>query len=401
MKDNSITSSSKNHDTDKSLAIIISGDQWAGAAVQVYNAITALKQIGHNNLVVVILNEGELKLRLELLEVPIVLLDETKLSGFELIRRLSRFIRSEKPSIIHLHEYKAQILTSIAVIFSGFKGPLIRTVHSRLAPPAGRDQKRMRLFQYLDKLSIGHFSTGVIAVSQEIADSLSALSCRTPFWTIHNGISILPPDQYEDRQTVRDRFGIGNNTIWIGSAIRLESVKNPLMLIKSASILKEKGLSFKISIFGEGSLAGNLETEIRQCNLDDYVLLHGHSPNVNKLMHAWDIFTLTSHHEGIPMSLLEAMSAGVVPVCTAVGGIPEVIEDSNSGVLVANDDEFALSREIEKLIQNDELRQSIAKNAQSRIENNFNATDLAWKYESIYKILTSEEESNSLEGPQS
>jgi glycosyltransferase involved in cell wall biosynthesis len=235
-------------------------------------------------------------------------------------------------------------------------------------------------------LSIRYFTAGIIAVSQEIRDSFDAASIRTPSWTIPNGISIPELESDMDCADTKEKFGIPPGTLWLGSAIRLEPIKNPDLLLQMASILRAKSLSFCLSIFGDGSLKDKLEREIERLELQEYVKLHGHSTEVKRIMRCWDVFLLTSLHEGVPMSLLEAMSVSVVPVCTEVGGIPEVVQNDETGVLVPCNDASALSDAVQQLMLNETMRTRLGNNAELLIKEKYDALAMARKYLEVYQI---------------
>lgn len=366
------------------LAILGSGDLWAGAAVQIYNTIAGLAETGKYELFVVTLNDGELADRVRELGVSVVVVPESRLGAWSISRRVGRLLREYDPDLVHLHEYKLQVLTTLARFTIGFRAPIVRTFHGRPTRSSGWSSLRMKCSQYLDRLCLRWFTSGVISVSDELGDYLRSRIPKLPVWTIQSGIRGNAGSSVDCKE-VRRRHGVQPGVAWIGTAIRLEDVKNPLLLVRSASILASRGVPFVFSIFGDGSLREELQEAVAERGLEERVRLHGHHPSVDRVMSCWDLFVLGSKHEGLPMSLLEAMSAGAACVCTAVGGVPEVIRDGETGRLVPPDDPSALADALGELLRDAEERRRLALRAKQEVEARFSTSAMTQRYIRVYE----------------
>jgi glycosyltransferase involved in cell wall biosynthesis len=127
-----------------------------------------------------------------------------------------------------------------------------------------------------------------------------------------------------------------------------------------------------------------LREEIARAGLGPCVFLHGHDDRVVEHMGYWDLFVLSSHHEGLPMSLLEAMALGVAPVSTAVGGIPEVVEDGQNGTLVDAGNAVAYADALQRLIEDDGLRRRLGRSAAELVRQKFSVATMIEGYREVY-----------------
>lgn len=159
-----------------------------------------------------------------------------------------------------------------------------------------------------------------------------------------------------------DRCVDKGNIVTIG---RLSAQKNHLFLIQAFEEVLKEHPSYKLNIYGEGDLRESLETYINDRNLDDYIKLNGKTEDVVSVLKKAEIFVLPSLYEGMPNALLEAMAVGVPSVSTdcPCGGPRMLIENMKNGILVPVNEKKNLIEAINCLIENDELRSVISKNA--------------------------------------
>ena len=145
---------------------------------------------------------------------------------------------------------------------------------------------------------------------------------------------LLNPVQMQSQRTgpsVSDRFEIG----FVG---RLEEVKNPLGLVRAAAILRDRGIAIGITIVGDGSQRGQLETEVDQLQLYDIVTMAGFDTNPFQKLAGVNLYVQPSISEGFGLALVEAMSVGIPVLATAVGGTTEIITDKETGWLLSGTD---------------------------------------------------------------
>ncbi|MCX6813425.1 MAG: glycosyltransferase family 4 protein [Candidatus Azambacteria bacterium] len=155
-------------------------------------------------------------------------------------------------------------------------------------------------------------------------------------------------------------------------------------LILAAQKLKNKGLDWQFVIIGEGPERSKIENLIKKNNLENNVFLTGFIPDASECLKTFNLFVLSSVKEGQPWVILEAMAAGVPIVATNIAGIPEMIENEKSGLLVEPADPEALSLAIEKMLTHPSLAQECVKNASATLKNDFNVRMMVEKNESLF-----------------
>jgi glycosyltransferase involved in cell wall biosynthesis len=324
---------------------VIPGDLWAGAEAQVYYTIMELNKFNKHKIFVILFCKGELYFKLSEENVNVIFLDENECNSISLCNKIKKKIIESDADIVHTHEYKSHILSSIALFFIKKKRiKLFRTLHGLNVA----NKFKSKVVLYLQNLFLRYRTDHIIAVSEELFNYFRVSHTRAKVHLIYNAIELSKAPSRNDINNIRSKYGVSENKIWIGTAARLESIKNIEMLIETEIILKNKfpELEFYISIFGDGSLYEYFASSISQRGLTESVKLEGHVRNIIDIMKSLDIFTLTSKSEGLPMSLLEAMSVGTIPVCTAVGGMKEIINDGENGFLVTPNDAEALANRI-------------------------------------------------------
>jgi glycosyltransferase involved in cell wall biosynthesis len=142
-------------------------------------------------------------------------------------------------------------------------------------------------------------------------------------------------------------------------------------------------------LLGDGACRPDLETRVRDLNLQSKIRFLGQRSDVPVVLGSADVFVLASQNEGNPLSLMEAMAAGLPVVATAVGGVPELIEDQISGLLVARGDCDGMAATMLRLLHDAELRRTMAASAGQRAAQAFSASQMAQGYADLYeRILT-------------
>lgn len=367
---------------------VIPGDQWAGAESQVFYTIRELKRQSGHEVAAVVFNKKELHQRLVDEEVTTHVIDEELNNSFVIFSRIKKLIIKMNPDIIHVHDYKGHMLTYMAKYLSRSRCKILRTVHGHAALSANiryiQFLKGSVILQLEDKVLLRYFTDCNVAVSKDINRVLKQKYKNTRICQINNAVQLRP-----DAQDMREQFQVDGDTYWIGTAARLVDVKNIKMLIDVAKIIKQKKIcNFKVSIFGEGPLRMQLQQQIVQNDLTEQVHLEGHYNNFSSIAGSLDVFVLTSLNEGLPMSLLEAMSEGTVPVCTKVGGMQEVIEDEVNGYLVESGSSVDLAKILALLYENKELRDSIGKRAKRRVHEQYSIENSVKKLLGLYESIS-------------
>ena len=366
---------------------VIPGDLWAGAEAQVFYSAEYMQKHTDNEIIVALFNDGELYRRLQSGHISTRLINEQSHNGFAIISELKRIIISSKPDVIHVHEYKSHILTAIANTLSKSLCPVIRTQHGETIVPRGYKYLKSRLIIKLERLFKRRSASALVAVSEDMKAKLEKENRNQKVVHIHNSVRGMANDCQQNIY-MRRQHGIGEKTFWVATAARLVAVKNIQMLIETAGRLKEIGAQdVFISVFGDGPQKQDLQRLIDESNLSAYVRLEGRSDDMAAIFNNIDVFALTSSTEGLPISLLEAMHAGAVPVCTAVGGMVEVIESGVNGFLVDLDNVDDMVSAITSLKDDNKLMVKMRENAKTTVVSKYSADVSASKMIDLYKSV--------------
>lgn len=178
-----------------------------------------------------------------------------------------------------------------------------------------------------------------------------------------------------------------NEIVNIVSVGRLIPSKGQIIILKALNRLAKKGLNFKLNIIGGGIDDSLLKSYSKENELESYIFFLGvrSREETKELLKNMDIFTLPSFAEGIPVSLMEAMSMEIPVISTVINGIPELIQDGKNGFLVMPSDVEGLSEIFEKLILDDVLRKKIGQEGRKIIKNKYNIYKSANKMVELFK----------------
>lgn len=369
---------------------LISGDLWAGAEAQVLAMLTAMKEQGLSETACIVFNPGLLVDRLNAAGVRTVVLDETRLGTTRLVHQARAIASVFRPDVIHAHRYKEHFVAATLARSSHPRTPLVRTVHglSEVDPRLPLSRRwRSQAAIALERFLMNHFTDVLIAVSRDLGARLKTTYPRTRVVQISNGLDLARyAGIVRHDAAVRTRYGIGTR-FWIGTAGRLVDVKNQRLLVAAARLLSARRSDFTVSIFGDGTLRRQLEHQVDEAKLRDVVRLHGFEPDVLPVLASLDVFVLCSRHEGLPISLLEAMALGTPVVVTAVGGMTEAVRTGETGIAVPAGDADALANALGQLLDDPRCRGRLAEGAQAALRLRFSSEAAAHKQASVYAEL--------------
>jgi glycosyltransferase involved in cell wall biosynthesis/protein-tyrosine-phosphatase len=317
---------------------IMSADLWAGAEVQVATAASYLAECPDVTLTAVLFNHGWLERELIALGVETAVVDERRHTRAHIVAFLTRFLRAHAIDVVHTHRAADNVLGSLAARLAGVPH-VVRTVHGLREPMHGWARAWFAAYEAIDKATLWACADRIVAVSRGTSDVLARTGYkRSALATIHNGIDLRRVKAARTGDTVRRALGLTNDALLIGTAGRLAPVKGHEYLIRAAAYIAEARPDVRVLLAGSGpreqelrALARTLDVDRRCVFVDPAV---DGRPGVYDLLAALDVFVLPSLTEGIPMALLEAMALGTPAVASAVGGVPEVLCDRVTGLLV-------------------------------------------------------------------
>jgi glycosyltransferase involved in cell wall biosynthesis len=300
-------------------------------------------------------------------------------------RMIHRILSNGSFDLVHTHGYFADILGVPAARVLGI--PHIATCHGFID-----NDRALRLYNRLDRTAL-RFSKRIIAVSDDIrADLLSRGIDPERVCTLRNAVPVhdLNGTFPSRRKKARAALGLGDREFVIGFAGRLSEEKGLRYLIAASALLKGEGLRSRTVLLGDGPQQQELKSLADTEGLRQDVLFAGFRSDVENLLPAFDVFVLPSVTEGTPMALLEAMSTGIPVVASAVGGVPDVIDHDQNGILIPAGDPRAISDALFKLNRNSALRAMLAVQALKTIREKYNVKDWTDRVQQEYQAAINE-----------
>lgn len=291
-------------------------------------------------------------------------------------RAVSAFLRQQRIDVLHCHLPLAGAVGRIAGRLAGV--PVVYSEHNKQERYHGITRK-------LNALTWG-WQSRAIAVSADVAESIRTnIGERVPVDVVLNGVDV---DRFHraaiDPSPVRARFGIPPGASVVGSVAVFRTQKRLDHWITAARLLREREPGVRFLLVGDGPLRAEVTAAIAAGGLTDVVHLPGLQEDVRPYLAAIDVYMMSSQFEGLPVALLEAMAMECAVVCTAVGGIPELVRPGENGLLVAPDDPAALARAAATLLADGDMRARFAVAARERVARSFSMGRMARRLEQIY-----------------
>lgn len=291
--------------------------------------------------------------------------------------RAAQFMRSWRPHVVHARNGSAWIDAAAAWLLSGRCGRLAFSVH-------GWDRldrlPRGRAFLYRQ---IARLTTGLAAVSAETARQFAAETGipERRFCILNSGVD-TERFRPAPHRPVRDRFVIG----CVG---RLDPVKaHDVMIHGFSRVLASGTRDVELHLLGDGPCRPDLERLVQSLQLGGRVRFSGMVSDIPEQLRSIDLFVLSSHREGRPTSIMEAMASGLPVVATRVGSIPDLVEHGRTGLLVPPADSTALAQAIGTLLGDDSLRQRFAESARAVAVAEFSLHRMVRDYLAFYEGMS-------------
>ncbi|MDP2642847.1 MAG: glycosyltransferase family 4 protein [Candidatus Peregrinibacteria bacterium] len=300
---------------------------------------------------------------------------------------LKRIIAEEKIDILHLNLWNPASCRYGFLAGKSAKIPMIVTEHDPFELTGFKNAFKKYGLKAVSK---------IVTVSLENQKLLKKLfpEHKEKIEVIQNGIDtdwwqsqVLRFAENDRHEIKTEVFRANEDTLIIISVAELHERKGLKYLIKAVSEVKEKYPNIKLVIVGEGPNRKNLENLIEDLKLEDHVILLGRRKEIPKLLKSSNIFVLPSRREAFGLVNLEAMITPLPVIASAVGGIPEIIKNGETGILVKAEDEKELAKALETLISDSPLREKMAEKGFLRVKENFSAQKMAEKYEKLYSEL--------------
>jgi len=303
------------------------------------------------------------------------------------IPALRKIVERTQPDIVLTHQVKSHLLMKVSRLWR--KYPWVAFHHGYTTT-----DRKMRAYNMLNRWSLPR-ADRVITVCEAFARELSVDGVqRRRIHVQHNSIRPEPLGTSEEAKALRNRLGIAPDEHLVLSVGRLSREKAHIDLLAAFNYLRENTPDIKstVVIVGEGPERASLAAAAASFGLSERVIFAGEVSNVQPYYAAADVVVLPSHSEGSPYVLLEAMAANVPLIATAVGGVPEMVEDEESALLVPARDAPAMAAAIARVLTDSELARKLTAHAATLVATRHAPdTQIRSLIELYQSVLTGEE----------
>ncbi|MCK5512598.1 MAG: glycosyltransferase family 4 protein, partial [Thermodesulfovibrionia bacterium] len=234
---------------------------------------------------------------------------------------------------------------------------------------------------------IAYFTDTINALTELEKQDLTAYKVAQPakVVVINSGLEL---ERYRgisiDAGKKRNELRVGQDTMLVGMIGRLEPVKGPEYFIEAIYFITEKFPEVRFLIAGDGALRNELEFRCKKLNIFDKLIFTGWREDVPEILSVLDIVVVPSLNEAVGRILIEAGACGKPVVATRVGGIPEVVQDNQTGILVPPRDAYELARAVISLLEDKNKRQKMGETAKNWVDDKFSASRMVKGFSDLY-----------------
>lgn len=293
-------------------------------------------------------------------------------------------LRRERPDVLHIHSSKAGILGRLAGRLAGVPRVVFTahgfSFHERLKPAT------LQGYVWLEK-TLAPMADVIIPVSNYDRQRALAFGVGEPgrLVTIHNGIDTgrFRPDPVK-RAAKRRELGFEGDEVLVGMVARFAFPKDHELLLLATQALLEREQA-RLVLIGSGPEFPRIQLLAHELGIAERVLFLGDRLDVPELLGALDVFVLASRFEALPMTIIEAMAAGLPVVASDVGGSKELVETGKSGLLVPSGDVEGMRGAIERLVQDPVMRRELGEAACRRAHERFDLAQMARRVRELYR----------------
>ena len=347
---------------------------WRGGQHQVLLTVRGLLARGHRATLVAH-PDGELRQRAAdsgdlILLTPRMELDLTA------AWKLSRLLREQQPEIVHAHDAHAVAMTALAISLGGAALPTRLVAARRVTFHVGKNAFSRWKYRQVDRFICASAFIRSILIGDGIpADRLDV---------VYDGVD-LKSVQAAPLVNAHQTFWLPHGAPIVGNVAALDPDKGQRYLVDAAHLVVRKVPDARFLIVGQGELDQTLREQIKHLHLDKHVVLTGFRSDVLSLQKGFDVFAMSSVSEGLGTSALDAMACGRPVVATRVGGLPEVVDHRETGLLVPARDPASLAEAIIELLQDRTLREHCGNAAQDRARERFSADRMIDETVEVYR----------------
>jgi glycosyltransferase involved in cell wall biosynthesis len=322
----------------------------------------------------------QLRRKADVYGAPLVEIDDRGPLDWRICPALLDLCRRERVAVWHGHDYKSNALGLLLRAFWPMR--LVTTVHGWVHHTA-----RTPFYYALDRLCLPRYEK-VVCVSDDLVRACRGVGVRAErCLLVENGIDTDEFRRRRSREEARAAFGVPPGRLVVGAVGRLSPEKGFDVLLAGVDRLARGGLDVHLLLAGEGDERPRLEADVTRLGLGDRVTFAGFLLDPRPLYEALDVFALSSLREGLPNVVLEALAMEVPVVATRVAGVPRLIPDGDTGLLVEPGSADALADALGRLLTDAPLRARLAKAGRERVDVNYSFTGRTRAVATLYDSL--------------
>lgn len=352
-----------------------------GAEVLLVDLVRNLREAGHH-VQVAYSTPGPMAARLKALGVPLTRLPRLARVDPFLLFGLVKLMRREKPDIVHTHLFKSDLHGRLAARWTGVP-VVVSTAHNNDAWA-----KRAPLGWLYGQTA--RLADRVIAVSDEVREYQIKYTFLPPekIVTIDNGVDLRRFEGQESAgPAVRAELSISPDAPLVGIVGRLSPQKDHATFLQAAAQIHAALPAARFLVVGDGPLREQLIAQARTLGLENALIFCGLRSDIPALMAALDVLVVSSRWEGLPITLLEGMAAARPIVSTAVGGVPGVVTDGVSALLVPRSNPSALADATLRVLRDPALARKLGAAALERVREKYSLESMLKQTLALYEEL--------------
>jgi glycosyltransferase involved in cell wall biosynthesis len=301
--------------------------------------------------------------------------------------KLYRLLRAQRPHIVHTHTAKAGFLGRIAARLAGVP-IVVHTYHGHVLH-GYYSHTKTQLLRRMEQ-ALAHVTDAIVAVSDQVKRDLVAYGVATPgkVEVIPLGLDLAP---YADSAALRGQFRreleLSDTTPLVGIVGRIFPIKNHRLFLEAAVRIVATEPRARFIVVGDGVLRKAMEQHAHALGIRYSVVFAGWRRDLPRIYADLDVLVVSSDNEGTPVSAIEAMAAGRPVVATRVGGLPDLISDRKTGVLVPPRDPTALAAAVLELLRDEPFARALGQTASAAVVERFATARLLRDIQALYANL--------------
>ena len=356
---------------------------YGGAELGLLTTLSNIHRKRFRCLIVCIEKKGPIGVEIEKLGFEVIYLNhKARLFNLLPLVKIIRIIHKYGPDILHSSLFYANFYSRIATLLK--RTPIIITEERSM-------YYEKRLYHiWIDRI-LSRLTDKIVVCSRSVLEFTKQQE-KIPeekFYLIYNAVDEKRFAVHKTKTELRNKYGFLNNEFIVGTVGSVIPKKGHLFLIKAAESFCYQIPHCKVLIIGDGDSKEQLKNMAVVKRLSPFFTFINATKDIPELMKIMDIFVLPSLQEGFPRVLVEAMYMGLPVIASSISGIPEIVLDGETGILVPPGDSEYICQNVLTLYRNRDLAQKMAARARQQIEAKFTSRDYTNKLEGLYEELLS------------